>query len=392
MLKCRYAKNNRRIQTKRTVPDVWGGDQRGNNMKSIWKVILITLMILVAAVMIFFSFEENQKDFVRYLDNLRPREFQFVEVDYLPSNGKELVFLNGRVMYWDGERISVSDDTGKILWERTFLMEDPVVETSHNLISIYSRTSGDAMTFNHNGEMLSSISEDMELKWFKSSRQGSISHLYRDGSNILKTYDSGGNFIREFVFKDSFPVDYRMDSESLYVTLLKLDNNKIETGLVRMGNDEEPIFSVSGSILMDTISFGNDQIFVTDTGIFMSQGGEVVWKREYPLFKDMIVDGREIYIVYGDNLQVLDWEGNSIHKETLGIDFDSIHRHGKHMILSGEKDILAIKYLEHIASYGFNSRIKDIQSQFNNLVVTTENGINILRIEEKMAEMKEEEK
>ncbi|MGM0396429.1 MAG: DUF5711 family protein [Bacillota bacterium] len=360
-------------------------------MKKLGKVILTLLMLTIAGTMIFFSFEENQKWFVRYIDSFRDREMQVVENSYISGDG--IRFINGRYLFWNGEKISVSDEAGKILWERTFLMDEALLDIRDNLMGVYDRINGEALVFNVNGEMLAHIEEEGPIFSFRAGKNGHIIHLKEEGRQVLKIYDKDGTHKNNLIYTKEYPIDYYLEDGSAVVTLLHMEDQGLTTKVVRHNEDvEHELYSVRDRIIISVEKVVKDNLLVTDSGIYLQQDGEVIWGRDFPLLKDVKADGNEIYVVYGDNLKILDQDGATLYQETFGIDYKRLHAHGKYMIIVGERDILVMQHMETVASYSFSADILDIQSQFNDLVVTTENGVSILRIEEKQEEIEEEQK
>lgn len=358
-------------------------------MKKLGKVILILLILSIAGTMIFFSFEENQKWFVKYLDSFSNKEKQVVENAYIPGDG--IRYINGRYLAWNGEEMSVSDESGKILWERTFLMDEPKLDIRDNLIGIYDRISGEAMVFNFNGEILAQIEEESPIFSFRPSKNGHIVHIKEEARQMLKIYERNGEHRDNLIFTKGYPIDYSLEEDSVMVTVLDLQNSGVNTKLIKYnGEGEQELYSINDRIIIKVASMTKGNLIVADTGIYMQKNNDFVWGRDFPLLKDVLLDGNEIYVTYGDNLRILDDNGSTLKQETFGIDYSNLHTHGKYIILAGDKDILVLLHTEPVASYSFNSTIVDIQSQFNDLVVTTENGVNIMRIEDKEEEIEEE--
>ncbi|WP_409228428.1 DUF5711 family protein [Gudongella sp. SC589] len=351
-------------------------------MKSLGRVILTIFILVIAGTMIFFSFEENQKWFVRYLDSFSTLEKEVVEIRHIPGEG--IKYINGRYLAWNGEKMSVSDESGKILWERTFLMDDPRLVINDNLIGVFDRVGGEGVVINFNGQILTQIKEKAQIFSFRPGKEGHIVHIKEEGRDLLKIYGVDGEHRENLIFTNNYPIDYSLEADGVKVTILELQDKGIGTKLVKYTSEgEAELYDLRDLVIIKVLSVGNDRLIVTEAGIYLEMNGQVVWGRELPLLKDVLVDGNEIYAIYGDNLRILNKEGKTIHEATFGIDYVKLHAHGKYIILAGEKDLLVFRHMEQIASHSFNWKIVDLQSQFNDLIVTTENGVNIVRIEDK---------
>jgi len=359
-------------------------------MKSLGKIIIIIVIMALAGTMIFFSFEENQKWFVRYLDSFSTSEKEVVEIRHIPGEG--LRYINGRYLKWNKEKMTVSDESGKILWERTFLMDDPRLVIYDNLIGVYDRVSGEAIVINFNGEILVQIDEDSQIFSFKPGKDGHIVHIKEEGRELLKIYEVNGEHRENLIFTDNYPIEYRLDAGGAMVTLLELEGNGLGTRMIMYNAEgEEELYSVHDQVIIKVLDIGDDRLIVTETGIYLQRNKQVIWGRELPLLKDVLVDGNEIYAIYGDNLRIIGMDGETISEMTFGIDYEKLHAHGKYIILAGEKNLLVLRHKEQVTVHSFNWEIVDIQSQFNDLIVTTQNGVSIVRIEDKLVEEEETE-
>ena len=329
-------------------------------MNKLGKAILILLTVFVIGTMIFFSFENNQIRFIRYLDSFKSSEKEVVESEHISGNG--LRYINGRYLLWYGGKATVSDETGKTLWERTFLMDDPVLDITDNLISVYDKSRGEIIVFNLNGQVVGQIKEDSPVFCFKTSKNGYLVHIKEEERELLKIYDRNGEHQKNLIFTNEFPIDYRLEENFTTVTLLSLDNNKLSTRVVSFKeNNEEELFLLDDRIIVKVEDMGKNNLIVTDGGIYMYENDEVIWRRDFQLLQDVFVDGMDIYVIYGDNLSILDQEGNTVYQETFGMDYKKIYAHGKHIILRGEKDILVFQHMEQVASQNFDVCIMNIQ-------------------------------
>jgi hypothetical protein len=286
--------------------------------------------------------------------------------------------------------MTVSDESGKILWERTFLMDDPRLVIYDNLIGVYDRVSGEAIVINFNGEILVQIDEDSQIFSFKPGKDGHIVHIKEEGRELLKIYEVNGEHRENLIFTDNYPIEYSLDAGEAMVTLLELEGDGLGTRMVRYNSDgEEELYDLHDLVIIKVIAVGDDSLIVTESGIYLQSNNQIVWGRDLALLKDVLVDGNEIYAIYGDNLRIMGMDGETISEETFGIDYEKLHAHGKYIVLTGEKDLLVLRHKEQVTVHSFNWEIVDIQSQFNDLIVTTQNGVNIVRIEDKVVEEEE---
>jgi hypothetical protein len=269
-------------------------------------------------------------------------------------------------------------------------MDDPRLVIYDNLIGVYDRVSGEAIVINFNGEILVQIDEDSQIFSFKPGKDGHIVHIKEEGRELLKIYEVNGEHRENLIFTDNYPIEYSLDAGEAMVTLLELEGDGLGTRMVRYNSDgEEELYDLHDLVIIKVIAVGDDSLIVTESGIYLQSNNQIVWGRDLALLKDVLVDGNEIYAIYGDNLRIMGMDGETISEETFGIDYEKLHAHGKYIVLTGEKDLLVLRHKEQVTVHSFNWEIVDIQSQFNDLIVTTQNGVNIVRIEDKVVEEEE---
>ncbi|MDY0236829.1 MAG: DUF5711 family protein [Gudongella sp.] len=357
------------------------------NFKLIVTTIIILFFIIIA---LFFAREENQKKLVNYIYSFDKSEKVFEIVKSYENEG--IQYLNGRFLEWDGETLKVSDSTKKELWTKTFLFDNPKMVLNENRIVIYDELSGVVYLYNGNGETL--LEHDFEKPIFniKVWDQGLIAHLKLEDEEKILYYNLERDKWEEVSFIDSFPLDYWINnSNNMMYTQMKFEQNQLFSELFeKLEENTEIRADLQDEIILKTLPFKQGYIILTDMGIVkVSKGNENI-TRDYDLVHDILIDGEEIYILYGDNLEILDRSLETIYKNTYALSYTKLHRHEKYILLYGDKSIIALFNKEDRAEYTFGSGVKDIRSQFNDLIVTLKTGVYTMRIENIEPEKMEE--
>jgi hypothetical protein len=348
--------------------------------------ILTFIVILFAFTAVFFSFERNQKLLVSWFDGFGGKEKELVETSFFM--GGNLTYHNGRYLSWNGERISCLDNRGEVLWSRTFLIEQPQFRFSEGRIGVFSNE-GEVYVYNMDGKPKIELKlEDPVFDVYILDSE-LVVHTKPEGKEILTIYGGEGETIDIRVFEGESPVACWRDSKgSLNISVIRLNQSGITSKLI---NDtaEEPILTMEGVVILTTYPYASSTLVLTDEGVKLYKKGKQIWDREYPLIKDLIIDGEDIYVLYGDNLEILDGDGKTIAKQTNSIDFKKLHIHGRYVIMYGKRDIQVLRDGETVVDYSTGGRIEGIKSQFNDLIVIMEEGVSIMRIKD--IEVKEED-
>ena len=359
-------------------------------MKKLKTIVFILIILLIVGMTLFFSREENQKKLVNYIYSFDKTQKEFHIGEIYEKEG--IYYLNGRFLEWNSEKLTLLDANEKVLWTKTFLFENPKIILNENRIVIYNEETGLLYLYNGNGETL--LEEDLQKPIFniKVSDQGLILHLKLEESEELLNYNFDTNKWDKVSFIDTFPLDYWINnSNNLMYTQVKSKQNHLSSEVYEKTLDSTVLKTeLKDSLILKVLNFKGGYIILTDTGIVKIKSGEDSIVKDFDLVHDLLIDGDEIYILSGDNLEVLNSDLERVHKKTYVLSYTSLHRHEKYILLYGEKNIVALFNKEDKAEYAFGSGIQNVTSQFNDLIVTLKTGVYTMRIKDVKSEKTEE--
>jgi len=358
-------------------------------MKKIKVFVIVLITFLIVGGTLFFSKEENQKNLVTYIHSFDKTQKEFQIVSTYEKEGIE--YLNGRYLEWDGEKLTLLDPSEKILWTKTFLFEDPKIVLNENRIGVYNEE-GILYLYNGNGETL--LEDNLENKIFnlKLSDQGLITHIKLEDKEEVLNYDFSSASWDRVTFIDSIPLDYWLNSSNnLMYTQVDFKDGYLYSHLYEKGKENTSLKAeVKDSIILKALPYKGGYIILTDSGIVKTSSDDINLQRDFDLVKDIILDGDEIYILYGDNLEVLNMDLESLHKKTYVLSYTSFHKHERYILLYGDKNIIALFNKEDKAQYASGTSIKKLTSQFNDLIVTLNSGVYTMRIRDVKLDRMEE--
>lgn len=339
------------------------------------------LFILVIFLLVFFSFEGNQKRFVELLDSLDKSDKEVLQVKNI--SGSNFHYVNGRIFTFNGEKLTAMDMEENPLWQKTFLIPDLQFEKGSTRVAVYNKQLGEVYVYNTGGETLFELKLNKEIMGVKVYESGVSIHSKELARDQITFYDYKGDVITELNYNDTYLVNYYMLGNDIYTSeVVPGSNGFLSNFITHKGNNKAIDFYIENEILIRREKMGSSQVYLTDEGIKFVKGNEVIWEKDFPIIKDILVDGEEIYVLYGDNFQVLNKAGEEIKQYTLALNYTKIYQHGKYIVLVGDKDIVLYLHREEVSRFFFLRKIKAINSQFNELVVTLEDGISVLRIED----------
>lgn len=359
-------------------------------MKKIKTIIIVAIILFILGMTLFFSREENQKNLVHYIYSFDKSEKAFNLVKSYEKEG--ILYLNGRFVEWNGEKLTLLDPSKKVLWTKTFLVDKPKIVLNENRILIYDENSGILYLYNGNGETLLEYDLKMPVFNVKVSDKGVVVHLKTDDSEKLVYYNGESDKWDEVSFMDSFPLDYWINnSNNLTYSQIDFKEDSLISELYEKSPENTLLKAeLKDRLILKVLPFGQGYIILTDLGIVKTRPGSDNLSRDYDLVHDVLIDGDEVYILYGDNLEVLDSDLETLHKKTYPLSYTRLHRHEKYILLYGEKNIIALFNKEAKAEYTFGSSIQSVKSLFNDLIVTLRTGVYTMRIENIEKEKSEE--
>lgn len=350
--------------------------------------VFAILFIIVIFLLVFFSFEGNQKKFVELLDKLDNTEKEVIEVKNI--SGSNFQYINGRLFTFNGEKLTSMDMEENLLWQKTFLVPNLIFTNNTSKMCVYNKEVGEVYVYNTNGETLFELKLDKEIFLVRLFEKGLSIHSKDESKDQITFYDYDGEIIKDLNYNDTFLVNYYMERDYIYTSEIIYKTNGFQSNFIKLENDNKSVeLDLENQIPIRREKIGSNFTYLTDEGVIFTKGDKIIWKKNYPIIKDLLVDGEEVYVLYGDNFEVLNKSGEQLQKFTLALNYNKIYQHGKYIILVGDKDIILYRHREEVAKFYFLRKIKDINSQFNDLVLTLEDGVSVLRIEDVVSKKEE---
>ena len=343
-------------------------------------IIFLVLFLFMGFLLVFFSFEGNQKKFVELLDRFDNTEKEIIQIKSI--SGTNLEYVSGRLMRFDGEKLTTMDMDENLLWQKTFLLSNLTFTKGDSKVSVYNKEIGEIYVYNTNGETLVELKLEKEIYLVNLFEKGIAIHSKIDAMDEIAFYDYNGNLIKELAYNDSYLINYYMEHGDIFTVELSQNSTGFTSSLINHSKDNNTDFSIDNEIIIRRYSLGSLDVYLTDEGVKAIKSQEILWEKEFSVIRDVLIDGDDIYILYGNNLEILNKDGESKVKFSLALEYKKIYRHGKYIIIVGEKDLIAYLHNTEVGRFYFLRKTKDINTQFNELVVSLEDGISVLRIED----------
>ena len=353
--------------------------------KKISKGFMIFVLILAIIILVFLQ-EKNQEKFNNLFNGITSKDLELIlENEYLGNN---LGYYKGSLIQFEDSILKYLDSEGQDVWIKDFGFVDPMIYYGDRAIYIVDKAAGDIYALDNKGNTLSKHQLFKAIFNLKESKEGIIVHLKEQGEESLVMMDKDGNELGEHVAGGNIlTYDLNNDNSSYVYSSLSLDNQLTSKVMINdMDNDNKYSLELKDEIVVFTQFVKNQLLIITDNDVKIVQNGEVKWTKEYPLIKDVFVKNNEIYLLYGDNLEVLDLNGESKLKIILGLEYNNIRPIGNFLALYGNQNLMFLDGETDVIRYLADSNIVRLYGDEIGMALKLEDKIQILKFSVKETE------
>ena len=275
------------------------------------------------------------------------------------ESSKYIAFADGYVRY-SNDGISYYKNSGKVIWNQTYSMQNPKVSICGNSIAVADINGSSAYSFNTSGQV-GKADTSMPILQIEVSDSGKMAAVLEDNNaNYINMYDTNGEKIysvKTTLSGDGYPIDISIssDAKKLIASFIKVSGDEIKTNVVfynfsDVGKNETE--RVVGGFNYDDIIVG-DVKFVNDTtAVAVGENVVSIYKiKEYPSLEHTINIDNEIQKIFcsdqyiglvldnsesGDSykLVVYNISGKHIFDTTFGIQYTDMQFDGKSVVIS----------------------------------------------------------
>ena len=256
------------------------------------------------------------------------------------ESSKYIAFADGYVRY-SNDGISYYKNSGKVIWNQTYSMQNPKVSICGNSIAVADINGSSAYSFNTSGQV-GKADTSMPILQIEVSDSGKMAAVLEDNNaNYINMYDTNGEKIysvKTTLSGDGYPIDISIssDAKKLIASFIKVSGDEIKTNVVFYN------FSDVGDV-----KFVNDT-----TAVAVGENVVSIYKiKEYPSLEHTINIDNEIQKIFcsdqyiglvldnsesGDpyKLVVYNISGKHIFDTTFGIQYTDMQFDGKSVVMS----------------------------------------------------------
>lgn len=293
------------------------GEEKQDNSKG-FKIFIIILVIAS----LFLLKEENQEKLIGIINSVTSKEKTLVLIDSFPKG--EILDVNiydETIVKWEDNKLLFLKLDGTKIVEKQFNFVDPDIHFGEDIIYPMDKSTGDIYYLDKKGETIDRLELGKEIFNFESINQNVIHHeksLDMEEVNIL---DGNRVQIGHYSYENENILRYTTNKTGTKIALGLIDINEddIKSRIDLYGENNEKLdeIYIQGEIVVYLGFTSRDEIVVlTDSGLHFIKDGEVIWKKDLTLIRDIYLNKDEINILYSNYLESIDFEGNT--KEKIG--------------------------------------------------------------------------
>lgn len=353
------------------------GDKKENHKG--FKIFVIIFLVLS----MFLLNEKNQEKLIKFFDSIGSKKNTLELVNSFKDN-KSLGSVNiydNNMIKWDGNKLSFLKIDGTIILEKEFNFADPFIYYGQNYIYIMDKSTGDIYSLDKNGQTISRNQINREIFNLKESNGYIIYHIKNNEQEAIKVLDGDNAVVGSNSYEDKNILAYEVNKNGKKRSLSLLDFNGdiLKSQIEIYGENNKNIGSVDigGEIVVYLHFISKDELIaLTDHNIYCIKENEVLWKRQFDLIKDIYIE-KDIYILYSNYLESIDFKGETKNKIGFTEDYRKIEEFNGNILAYGEKGISIVEDNKEILKH--TDDIKEVRTSKNNILIWNNDEVKIYR-------------
>ena len=358
-------------------------ESRNKNHKG-FKIFVLLLLIGI----IFFMNKDNQVKFINAYRSLTMRDkilekVQFTELD---ENVERVGLLGKNTTIWNNSKLSIMDKDSNLILEKQFNFEMPDIIFGDKHSYIMDKATGDIYIINNNGETIERIVLDNKINNLVKDEDHLIAHTKSEEEENIVLLDNEGVLLKVHPIESMSILTYNVDKKGdkyLISNLMIKDMLKSEIYSYAIDGKLLNTSTIDNEIIIFTKFVKDDVIVLTDKCLYYIRDEKIYWKKSFTNIKDVILRDDYVYILYGENLEIINLEGRTIDKLSFTEQLSKICDYDKLILLWGDYDLLGIEGNKKILKYKHNEVIKDIIISKNYLGLVDHSGLHLFEIHNK---------
>lgn len=337
-----------------------------NNNKG-FKIFIIVIIIGF----LFLFKKENKEKIIGIINSITNKEKALVLIESFPKGDTlDVNIYDDNVVKWTDNKLSFLNIDGTKIVEKEFSFIDPYIYFGKDNIYPMDKSTGDIYILDKKGETIDRLELNNEIFNFEEINQNMIYHGKSNDIEELNILDKNKIQVGNYSYETENILRYTINKSGtkFIIGLIDLNQESISSRIDCYGEDNEKVdeIDIDGEIIVFLGYTSKDEIVVlTDSSIHFINNGEVLWKKELNLIKDIYISDEKIYVLYSNYLETMDFEGNTKakigfteeYKKILPFKNETLVYGNKHMTFVQGKEEIMKKEIEILKLYTSKNRI-----------------------------------
>lgn len=292
-------------------------------------------------------------------------------LNYTIEDDFDYRIFNGEIIRYNDNSIGHLDDFNTVRIQKDFNFTDPIIKFGSEYIYYASGDRGDVYVLNSKLETISQFNLNMNIFNIEETKKYLMVHSKGQELETLLSIDIEGNTI----YKNS-PVEnilnYDMGANTYAFSTILIGDDILSSLYLYDFQGHEVNRMVFENEVIFKVYYSNENIILlTDKGAYVLSDSEILWNKEYPSIKNILVDKDNIHVLYSNYLETLDLFGETLETLEFEEDYDMILSMEDGLILHGENDLLLIKDDESY-KVSLENTINNVSGYGNQTIVNTD--------------------
>lgn len=344
-------------------------------------------VVLLIGIILLFSKKENQEKFIDFIktSKIRSKELKVEKSIPMDIDIEQIGFYDGGIILWGDNKLRRLKLNGDKEWEKEFNIDEALAYFGKEEIYICGRTTGQIYIINPKGEITERFQLNMEIYNLAESSGNILIHVKEEGKEILRILDKKGDLMGENLIENENILTYCIDKNNKCYALatLNLKGENLKSEIQTYGLEGEFLWTtyLDNEIAM-YLNFDNQNnlIVLSDKGIYQINDGSILWKKQFHLIKNIYMDGKNLYVLHGNTLETISFDGRTIEKDSFTEEYKKILPFNNYTVLYGKEHIIGLKEGKEVFKYKTEDSIVDVIRGAQKLLVVFKHRIDIISL------------
>lgn len=296
-------------------------------------------------------------------------------------NGENLNYFKDTLIRWKDNKITYYNKDGSESWTKEFDFMYPDIYFGQDNIYIMDKSTGDIYIMDNKGDTISRIQTGQNIFNLKESNNNYFVHSKEEGIEHLLIFDREGNNIEKLETSDYF-LTYSMNQDAskyLYSTISASEGLSSIINVKDIDTKENYYIEKPNEVIFFSEFIDDRIIALTNKNLYMYEKDNMTWTYYNEGIQDILVKGKEIYILYNNKIDILDLNGQVIKSIDLSIEAKKFVNLDKSIGVFGQDDLVILQNHKEILKYIGQEEILKVTANEKSIAIHYVDKVDIFK-------------